>query len=226
MDQLRHKLATVLLASLITAAGTAYAEDDDDDAKMLKVTITNITQGEIFTPILVASHKSGVKLFKLGSAVSAELEILAEGGNTQPLSDMLKASGSVLDVVTAGGVLPPGQSVTLTVKTNEKNDHVSVVSMLVPTNDAFFAVNGIRGPKRGKTSTVYSPAYDAGSELNDELCAFIPGPPFICTGEGANPNSGEGYVHIHPGIHGIGDLSASAHDWRNPVAKITIKATK
>ncbi len=32
----------------------------------------------------------------------------------------------------------------------------------------------------------------------------------------------EGYVHIHRGIHGVGDLVAAVHDWRNPVAKITI----
>jgi hypothetical protein len=203
--------------------GAAFASDD---AKMFRVTITNITQGEIFTPILVASHRSGVRLFKLGSAASTGLEILAESGNTQPLSDDLKATGKVLDVITADNVLPPGQSVTLYVKTNEKNNRVSVASMLVPTNDAFFAVNGIRGPEKNRERTVYSPAYDAGTELNDELCAFIPGPPFICNGEGDNPDSGEGYVYIHPGIQGVGDLTAANHDWRNPVAKITIRAVK
>ncbi len=66
------------------------------------------------------------------------------------------------------------------------------------------------------------------AELNDELCANIPGPPGICGGVGPSPgenNDGdEGYVHIHRGMHGIGDpkLTADVYDWRNPVAKITV----
>ena len=55
-------------------------------------------------------------------------------------------------------------------------------------------------------------------------CANIPGP--ACGGAGPSPDAAEGdegYVHIHPGIHGIGDLDASEYDWRNPVAVIKIR---
>jgi hypothetical protein len=49
----------------------------------------------------------------------------------------------------------------------------------------------------------------------------------VCGGEGGSPGVGEGYVHIHTGIHGIGDLlTAAMYDWRNPVAEITIRRTK
>jgi hypothetical protein len=34
---------------------------------------------------------------------------------------------------------------------------------------------------------------------------------------------GEGFVRISEGIHGVGDLPANLWDWRNPVAKITIR---
>ena len=35
------------------------------------------------------------------------------------------------------------------------------------------------------------------------------------------PSGGEeGYVHIHAGIHGIGDFGASDRYWRNPAAYI------
>jgi len=210
----------ILGATLLTGVASA------DDNRAFEVTVTNITKGEIFTPIMVASHQHGVKLFEIGEPVDQDLEILAEGGNTGPLSTSLLSSGLALDVVTAGGPLLPGHSVTLQVMTNKKNAHVSVASMLVPSNDAFFAVNGIHGPRGKKSFTVYSPAYDAGSEINDELCANIPGPPFACTGEGFNEESGEGYVYIHPGIQGNGDLDSSAYDWNNPVAKITIKRIK
>ena len=46
--------------------------------------------------------------------------------------------------------------------------------MLVITNDAFFGLNGVKAPKRGSVIS-RSRGYDAGSEANHELCAFIPG---------------------------------------------------
>ena len=30
-------------------------------------------------------------------------------------------------------------------------------------------------------------------------------------------------LHIHAGIHGVGDLDAATRDWRNPVALITVR---
>lgn len=183
------------------------------------VTITNLTRAESFTPILVASHKRGVHLFKLGSAASNEMAMLAEGGNTLPLSEMLAANKSVTATSVSSGLLAPGASVT--VKVSAKGaDYISLASMLIPTNDAFFALDSVRVGEG--VSTFYSPAYDAGTEMNDEMCVDIPGP--VCGGEGYSPNAGgEGYVHIHSGIHGIGDLSAATYDWRNPVAKITVR---
>jgi hypothetical protein len=218
---LRKLCAVFVIGGWLVTSG-AHA---DDDKRFFEVTVTNLTQGEIFTPIMVASHRPGIKIFELGSTASTDLEILAESGDTQSLSTALAASGA-LDVVTADDVLLPGHSVTLFVQRNGRNNHVSVASMLVPTNDGFFALNGVRGPRNNQTRTLFSPAYDAGSENNDELCAHIPGPPFICQGEGYNPQSGEGYVYIHPGIQGTGELNAANHDWRNPVARITIRAVK
>lgn len=222
MNRISTRLVSVALSMCsILLAGNAIA----DEYKTYDVTITNITRGEIFTPILVASTSHDSKFFTLGTAASGELEVIAESGNPVPLSNSLINTGAALDVVTSAGVLAPGKSVTLTVKTSKKYRHISVASMLVPTNDAFFAVNGTHVPRGHKTKTVYSPAYDAGTEANDELCASIPGPPFICTGEGVSAASGEGYVHIHAGIQGNGDLIKANHDWRNPVAKITISRT-
>jgi hypothetical protein len=105
------------------------------------------------------------------------------------------------------------------------DQELSVTAMLIPTNDGFFAVNGEIGPVGSeRTVTYFSPAYDAGTEANDELCAHIPGPPTVCSGEGFNP-SREGdvnFVHVHSAIHGVGNLSTATYDWCNPVAKIVI----
>ena len=223
MKSLIIKVSAVIIAGAALASCDTMASEKDS---MYEVTITNISHGEFFTPAIVASHKKGTSLFSLGSPASAELEILAEGGDTNPLKNSLLGSGAALDVAQAGGALPPGQSVTLTVRMNEDNDYISFASMLVPSNDAFVAVNGIRVGKAKKGVTIYSPAYDAGSEINDELCVSIPGPGFVCSGEGSNPESGEGFVHVHPGIQGIADLDKAKFDWRNPAAKITIKRVK
>lgn len=151
---------------------------------------------------------------------------MAEGGDFDPLSTMLTDSGVAYDIASNGGLLAPGASTTIMVKMADDFKYVTVTSMLIPTNDAFIAVNGVKGPKKEKKPTIImSPAYDAGSEPNDELCAHMPGP--FCGGFGGSPNAGgEGYVHIHAGIHGIGDLSSADFDWRNPTAKITIKRMK
>jgi hypothetical protein len=192
-----------------------------------EVTVTNLTRGQRFTPILVASHREGVKLFTLGSPASSELATLAEEGNTAPLKALLAGMPEVKDVADSGGLLNPGQSVTITVETGGGFNHVSVAAMLIPTNDAFFALNDVDGPNGNRAEMHRSPAYDAGSEVNDELCASIPGPFFTeCGGPGGGAaviGGEEGYVHIHAGIHGIGDLTASERDWRNPVALITIR---
>jgi hypothetical protein len=184
------------------------------------ITVTNLTRAESFTPILVASHKRGVHLFELGSAASDELTMLAEGGDTGPLTDTLAANRRVVATSVSSGLLAPGATVTIKVAAKGAG-YISLASMLIPTNDGFFALNNVRVSGEG-TSTFYPPAYDAGTEMNDEMCVDIPGP--VCGGEGYSPNAaGEGYVHIHSGIHGIGDLSAATYDWRNPVARITVR---
>lgn len=206
-------------ALLLGAAGAASAME-------YEVTVTNLTRGQQFTPILVASHKAGVRLFELGSPATPQLKTLAEEGNVAPLTALLLGNPDVREVVNSGGLLNPGQSVTQRVSTRGSFDNVSVAAMLIPTNDGFFAVNGAEGPNGQDTITVFSPAYDSGTERNDEACASIPGPNFIeCGGPGGGgtPGGGEGYVHIHAGIHGIGDLDPAIRDWRNPVARITIR---
>ncbi len=225
---MRREIA-IFVASLVVGTGltvSAHADDDDKDHRFA-VTITNITRGQQFTPILVASHKEAVKLFEVGQPAGTELATVAEEGNTAPLAALLGSDQRVLDVQVGGGLLGPGESKTVTVRTRGSFDRVSAVAMLIPTNDAFFAVNGVEGPHGRRTLVLFSPAYDSGSEVNDELCSSIPGPAFDeCGGPGggaAVSGGEEGFVHIHAGIHGIGDMNASQRDWRNPVARITIR---
>src|SRR5881396_3754154 len=104
------ELLALVGALLLVAAGTASAAE-------FEVTVTNLTRGQQFTPILVASHKSGVRLFDLGSPASPQLKTLAEEGNVAPMTALLLGNPDVRDVVNSGGLLNPGQSVTQRVST-------------------------------------------------------------------------------------------------------------
>ncbi len=210
-------ILAVLVSSQLTVSAASF-----------EVTITNLTRGQQFTPILVASHKAGVKLFELGQPASAQLASLAEEGDVLPLADLLNSMPEVLATANSGGLLEPGASVAVIVDTRGDFNHLSVASMLIPTNDAFIALNGVAGP-RGRDADIHhvSVVYDAGSERNDELCASIPGPFFTeCNGPGgglAVAGGEEGFVHVHSGIHGVGNLDPAQRDWRNPAARIVIR---
>ncbi len=212
--QQKRLAASVLALAACSMSQNLLAQD-------YEVTVTNLTRGQSFTPILAASHTSGIKLFTLGQPASAPLAALAEGGDTQPLKDLAAAAPSLVkDTAMSEGLLEPGHSVSMMIS-GAGASYLSVASMAIPTNDTFFAVNGVALPDSGSV-TVRSPGYDAGSEPNDELCAHIPGP--VCGGIGGSPEAGgEGAVHITAGIQGVGDLVAQDRDWRNPVAEIIIR---
>jgi hypothetical protein len=196
----------------------------DKDAIMMgeyEVKITNLTRGQIMSPVVVISHELiRDPLFVLGSPASNELTMVAEDAKTDDLIVALQGNEKVRGVQTLtgeNGPIMPGETASIMVS---GGDYVSAVSMLVTTNDAFFALNGVPGPEDG--SVIYlSPAYDAGSEANNEDGDFIPGPPFG-NAEKREASGAEGYVHIHTGIHGIADLAPEIYDWNNPVAKIEI----
>jgi len=221
------KRSLLLLGTMLAAAMTTSLSASDSRSSYFEVTVTNLTRAQQFTPILLASHRAGVHLFTLGEPASAPLATLAEEGNTAPLADSLNANPGVLDVIDSGALLDPGKSVTLRVRTRDGFDHLSLASMLIPTNDGFIALNGISGPRLPNVAARLSVAYDAGSERNDETCASIPGPSFAeCGGPGGGGmpvGSEEGYVHVHAGIHGIGDFNEAERDWRNPVARVVIR---
>ncbi len=213
-------------AAAALASATALA----DKGSRVEVTITNLTRGQIISPVVVASHNARFEpLFQLGSSASDELAAVAEDANLMPLMTALSINPDVYDFVTLKGIkgpIMPGESASVVVEVRDRFRLLSMAGMLVTTNDAFFALRGVRVPNH-RTSIHYSPAYDAGSEANNEDCDYIPGPP--CGNGGVRDTAGaEGYVHIHAGIHGVPDvdgvrdLDPSMHDWRNPVAEISV----
>ena len=215
---LQAALATILFAGAGTtlAKGHAYGHCN----KTYEITVTNLTYDQVLSPPLAVSHVPPIQLYQVGEPASEGMEALAEGGDTGLLTETLSGADGICDVMTADGPVPPGSSTTITILGSGKHV-VSVATMLVNTNDAFAGLEGMAIPRAYNSASRTVPAFDAGTEINDELCANIPGP--ACGGSGTDASGGEGFVHIHRGIHGIGDLDPAGYDWRNPVAQISIQ---
>jgi Spondin_N len=215
------------IATLATAAVAAPASEG---RWTYEVTVTNITYNQRFTPLLLATHKPDIRFFTLGQAAMPELATLAEEGNIAPLRTLLDGSALVRATVAASGLLDPGKSSTFQIQGNPWRDRLSIAAMLIPTNDAFVALDAAQLPYPGWPAQTYTAvAYDAGSEVNDQLCTSIPGPAFAeCggSGGGARVGGGEGFVHVHRGMHDVGDFKALARDWRNPVATVSVRLVR
>lgn len=214
-------------ALLATAAGsltlvnaTPAAPAQADTGARYRVTVTNITRGQILGPVVAITHSDQTRLFNLGHPASPGLSHLAEEGDPSALVTQMNNNPNVLYARTNGAVTMPGMSSSVVIVADGANPYISLASMLVSTNDGFAAVRDI--PVPATKATYFARVYDAGSEYNSEDCSFVPGPP-CASAMSHDPTPAEGYVRIHEGIHGIGGLSPEMFDWRDAGAEITIE---
>ena len=237
-------LGAVLVSGAIAFSTAAMAGGND---RIYRITVQNATLGQPIAPSVFATHDEGFRLFDVGPAPSPggsgydayfALATMAETGYPFLVLDSVAAADGVYDAVVLakdnGPMVPPvvfpGESNSTTISAAGNAKYLSAVAMLGATNDAVYAVRGVRLPNGvGDTVHVGANAYDAGSEANAEsadtvgaLGAMDDNP---VTGMGIDEN-GEGHIHVHAGIHGVGGmggLSAATHDWRNPVVELTIE---
>jgi hypothetical protein len=220
-----------LLVAIVTLSDYSLVNAQTREQTQYEITITNLTRGQYFTPPFVVIHKSGIRLFTLGEPVNPQFASLVEDANPNALGAMLAGLPEVRTVITeatppANALIAPGKSGTVTVETTTTFNQISFVSSLIPTNDGFIAIHGITAPTGDAALSLFIPAYDAGSEQNDERCSSIFAPSIAeCEGivGGGHPGGGEGFVYIHNGIHGVGNLNAALRDWGNPVARVLIR---
>ena len=211
------------------------------NATQFDVEITNLTNAIYFTPLLVAAHPDGNNLFATGQPASANLQAMAEGGDIAGLADDMAAIGATVVQNPAGGLLGPTASTTTSMNTDgTSNDRLSIVAMLLPTNDAFAGLNAIEIPTEPGVYTYDVSAYDAGTEANDEIingggAPGTPGIPADPSGLGGTGGTGAAgadtntTVHIHRGAlgdtdtaGGVSDVDSRVHRWLNPVIRVTI----
>ena len=230
---INHILKSVAVTSLIL--GSLQAGE-------IEVKVVNMTGGSYFTPLLVATHGTASKLYTTGEAASDALQAMAEGGDISKLSTNLQANAATIVENPAEGLLAPGKNSSTTLTTTDTNNRLSIVAMILPSNDAFVALNNWEIPKEKGTYKIQLHAYDAGTEANNEVVngAGAPGALGVPADPGGNAGTGatgvdavaEGFVHIHRGIlgddsatGGKSDLDITKHRWLNPVATaiITVK---
>jgi len=168
-----------------------------------EVTLENLSPAgsQPFSPPVLAVHSTTFRIFHIGGYASDELAQIAQDAVNGPLVDLLNNSSHVSSVVVGGGVIPPGASDTYSISAEGNYMKLSMITMLVNTNDGFTGTDKLQLPQTG-SKTFYLKAYDAGSEENTELTAHIPGP---CCGNPFAGNATNEKIKFHPGITGMGD---------------------
>ncbi|MDH3198447.1 MAG: spondin domain-containing protein [Candidatus Krumholzibacteria bacterium] len=172
-----------------------------------------------FSPPVIATHRGGMHLFRAGRFASGELAQVAEDAVNGPLVGRLQNANGVFAVVEGGGVILPGDEARFEIQTAHGKRLLSLVFMLVNTNDAFGGADAIPLPAHGER-VVYLHAYDAGSEQNTERTTDIPGP---CCGNPLVRVPTHERIRRHGGILGVGDLDPATYGWDEPVARLTVR---
>lgn len=210
-------LPFIFALSLLSSTAFAKAKP-----KMFKVEVTNLTKGQPITPPVVAAHSPRTKIFMLGKKASKGLSILAQDGVTDNFVAELDGNKFVKRSVVGSGVILPGMKQSLMIEANDKRFVFSVVGMLARTNDAIVAARGLTSDlKVGQKITHLARVYDAGAEMNTQLCEHIPAPP--CNNPGVGTEGGEGFVRFHEGVQKLGDLDVARDTFAPIAAKITVK---
>lgn len=166
---------TLMTAGALSGLATVAAA-----ATLVEVTVTNLqpADGLFLTPVALAFHDASYDLFTPGSAASASLEALAEGGDTSGIQADVEATGGTAAVLTSpGGVAPildPGESASIQVSVEGTETPLfSFASMVIPSNDLFIgtpepvALFDGAGVFEAFDLTIFGQVWDAGTEVNN-----------------------------------------------------------
>ena len=232
----------------VTTPEVAFSHDenakfaDAAPTRTFDVTVENLTDGgQHFTPPLIAIHRGALSFFAVGQPASMGIQQIAENGNLDPMINRVSASRhlSSYAVAVSGegleGPLAPGEAVTVPLSANPGSEFVSVVSMLICSNDGFTGTSGTKLPNTvGEEIHLYLSAFDAGTEVNtQDFADLVPPCPVLSGVPSTEPGTGmsdpalaeDGVIQRHEGIGDLGDLTPSLHGWSGPVAKLTVRRT-
>ena len=219
--------AVIILVAAIVVGLQACNGSSNSQPKTFEITLTNLTTGQPLSPPLAMLHSGDYQPFVPGEAASTALERLAEGGDNSQLLAEIRNNAAVLASQAASAAVAPGASASFSLSAWVDAPRLSVLAMLVNSNDAFAALRDVdlSGLAAGGEMVYTGLAYDAGTEANSETAASIPGQ----GGEGYNSaRDDRDTIIVHPGVISMDDgLSTSAldasHRFDNPVIRLRVK---
>ncbi len=216
-----------VVAALSVAAAVAIVPTAVDAGRgrgataTYRITVENLTPAgsQPLSPVGAVVHGKRTDVWSVGYPASAAVAAIAEDAGLPIFVDTYAQTPGVDRAVVGGdGPIAPGQSATFEIEAS-RGQRLSLVSMLVNTNDAFTGLDSISLGRRWQQFEVG--AYDAGTEVNNELAAFIPGP---VGGSGGVRAPEGGVIRPHAGIVGQpGGIDPGVYGWDDPVARITIE---
>jgi len=168
------------------------------------VSFVNLSESQPMTPPVVILHnapdsENGIRYFAIGDVVGEEVKQIAENGDTAPLLENAqgqipagKVSAAEAAFPEAGGPLLPGDSASVTLEQGVPDQVMSIVAMVVCTNDGFTGVDSMEITE----GTFTTPVYDAGSETNVETLDYWVPP---CGTDTNLTDDENGVISLHPG---------------------------
>ncbi|MBV7338347.1 spondin domain-containing protein, partial [Chloroflexi bacterium TSY] len=213
-----------------------------ETAGTFDVTLQNTSDQTVYpgvlTPAVYAIHSGNTQLFEPGMPASSGLERLSEDGNPTALVNESNNNSDVASVGVANtpsgasepGPLTPGDSYQFSVTADAVNRYFSVASMIVPSNDTFFAFEpeGLRlmnqdGTPRSDAEiaadiATQRLAWDAGTERNQAGAA---GPDQAPRQAGPNTGADEGNGKVR-----LLDDPVWSHPKASDVVRIPIVPTR
>jgi hypothetical protein len=219
-------------------ASSSPSENAEAAIQTYRITLRNLASGQPLSPGVAATHTKDVTVWRMGSAASEGIRLIAENGEQTTAVTTLRATPGVFDVVDiavptnrVGGQAPLPNPQSFEIRARGNANRLSLAVMLICTNDGFTGLSTVKLPGGFRPEEHAVGAYDAGTEQNNERFNQIVDP---CTtiGPVTAPPDGNGRVatsdviRMHPNIQGVGDLSVEQHGWSFPVARITVQRVR
>lgn len=219
-------------AVALARGGEGHQSADAEAQRLYRVTVENITDGQPFSPGVVATHTKAASVFQVGEPASEGVRLIAENGMPGTAVAELSGVDAVFEVKAfpdpLGPILFDDGIGSIEIAASANANRLSLVIMLICTNDGFTGLESVKLPGGFQPAVYYSNGYDAGTEVNTEQSEDIvdacgAAGPVALPADGNARTAEAGVIAHHPGIHGGADLIPAEHGWEDPVARITIR---
>ena len=187
----RFRSTSIAVVSLAVCAVAHLCGSTPAYGVNVRVTVENLVPADsfFFTPVWIGFHDGVFDVYTSGQSAAGfpGLEEIAEEGNTGPLSTDFNTNFNGVDatITSPGGFVPapvfdPGETsqFQLNVANSATHRFFSYASMVIPSNDAFFANGGPQDHMIFDAAGVFQgptvieifgrDVLDAGTEVNDE----------------------------------------------------------